>query len=49
MLTLLVVEATEAVVTAEPTETGITAFTGCTPALADGRLATIMAVLGVTS
>lgn len=49
MLILLVVGTTEAVVTAGLTATGIVAFTGCTPELADGRLATIIAVLGVTS
>lgn len=49
VLTLLVVGATEAVVTAGLTVTGTVAFTGCTPELADGRLATIIAVLGVTS
>lgn len=49
VLTLLVVETTEVVVTAVLTVTGIVALTGCTPELADGRLATIIAVLGVTS
>lgn len=43
VLTLDVVETTEEVVT------GTVAFIGCTPELADGRLATIIAVLGVTS
>lgn len=49
MVTLLVVETTEAVVAVGPAVTGIVAFTGCTPELLDGRLATIIAVLGVTS
>lgn len=39
----------EAVVTAGLTVTGTVAFTDCTPEPADGRLATIIAVLGVTS
>lgn len=49
MLTLLVVGTTDAVVGVATLLTGIVAFTGCTPELADGRLAIIIAVLGVTS
>lgn len=47
MLTLLVVGTTDAVVGVATLLTGIVAFTGCTPD--DGRLAIIIAVLGVTS
>lgn len=49
MVLTVVAGTAEAVVTAGLTVTGTVAFTGCTPELADGRLATIIAVLGVTS
>jgi len=49
VLTVLVVGSTEAVVAAGPTVMGTVAFKGCNPELAGGRLATIIAVLGVTS
>lgn len=49
MLTLVVAGATEEVVAVGLAVMGTTAFKGCNPELAGGRLATIIAVLGVTS
>lgn len=49
VLTLLVVGTTEAAVAAALTVMGCVAFTGCSPELLGGRLATIIAVLDVIS
>lgn len=48
VLTLLVVETTVSVVVLGVTVAGTVAFTGCNPEPEGGRLATIIAVLGVT-
>lgn len=49
MLTVLVAGTAEAVVTAGLLVTAVVVFAGCTPEPAGPRLATIIAVRGVTS
>lgn len=49
VMTLVVAGSSAAEFNTELTGTGTCDLTGCTPQLADGKLATIIAVLGVTS